>query len=120
MKKARNLSIIILLLLLVGCATFDSNTYKALETARVTYTQSMGAAGALWMQGKITEAQKNEIIKIGNIYYSSYGIARSAYEVYHANPTPAGQEGLTKVLNDCLAKLGDVVAYVTRLQGGVK
>lgn len=112
--------VLVWMVMVVGCATFDKNAYKSLESARLTYDGAMSAAGQLWIDGKITKAQVDQIKKIGNIYYSAYGIARSAYEVYHANPSPAGEENLTKLLADMAAKLPELVDYINRLKGGTK
>ncbi len=120
-KKSLFLVMVLVWVMLAACATFDLNAYKSLESARVTYNQTMSAAGQMWMEGRLTQAQVTEIQKIGNVYYSTYGMARNAYEVYHANPSPAGEGNLTKLLADVSSRLSEVVDYIGRIKsGGVK
>jgi hypothetical protein len=105
MRKVRNISLILLLVLLVGCATFDTNTYKALSSARVTYNNAQAALDFLYQQGKLTNAQMAPIIKVEQIYVSAYLAAVAAYEVYHKDPTAANQAILQTAMDAASAAL---------------
>jgi ABC-type glycerol-3-phosphate transport system substrate-binding protein len=117
MKKMIRLPLMLVLmaLLLAGCATFDQNAYKSLNTAKITYTQTMSALGDAYKAGKISVAQKDAIIKVANVYYVAYNAAVKAYEVYHANQTVTNQDQLIALLNDAAAKLGELLPLLSGL-----
>jgi ABC-type glycerol-3-phosphate transport system substrate-binding protein len=117
MKKMVQLPLVLMLmaLLLAGCATFDQNAYKSLNTAKITYTQTMSALGDAYKAGKISEAQKAVIIKVANVYYVAYNAAVKAYEVYHNNPTVTNQDQLIALLTDAAAKLGELTPLLQGL-----
>ena len=107
--------LMVMAMLVVGCANFDQNAYKTLNTAKVTYTQTMSALGDLYKQGKITEAQKNNIIAVANVYYLAYNAAEKSYEVYHSNQTVANQDQLIALITDAAAKLGELLPLINGL-----
>jgi ABC-type glycerol-3-phosphate transport system substrate-binding protein len=117
MKKMIRFPVVLVLmtLLLAGCATFDQNTYKSLNIAKVTYTQTMSALGDAYKAGKISEAQKDVIIKVANVYYVAYNAAVKAYEVYHNNPTVTNQDQLIALLNAAAVKLGELIPLLSEL-----
>jgi len=69
-------------LFMAGCASFTKNTYRALSVAKETREVGLSSMGDLYRQGKITEEQKDEIIKVGNEYRDAYLIAVDALVAY--------------------------------------
>lgn len=116
MLRIRKFSIVVLVAIVlvacISCATFDSNAYKTLGTAKVSYNQVMSALGSLQAQGKLKDADVQKILPFARAYYQAYLIAESAYEVYHANPSVANQDQLIKLLTDVSVKIGELSAIL--------
>jgi hypothetical protein len=110
MKRKIRVSIVMVLVLLAlaACASFDTNAYKTLAVAKTSYTQAMSALGSLQTQGKLSDAEVQKILPIARTYYQAYLITESAYEVYHANPTITNQDQLISLMNDVVLKLGNL------------
>lgn len=103
---------VVLLSMVVACATFDTNAYKTLAIAKTSYTQTMGALGSLQAQGKLTDADVQKILPFARAYYQAYLIAESAYEVYHANPSVSNQDQLIKLMADVSIKIGELATIL--------
>ncbi len=122
MKRRFAISILAAMVLVacISCATFDKNCYKSLDSARITYNQSMAALSQMNDEGKLSPAQVEQIIKIGNAYFASYQVAKAGYLVYHNNPTPTGEQGLSALITDVGLKLLELTKLVFLFQGGAK
>ena len=118
MRRLKLTGVLFLALIVLACATFDRNAYRTLAASKTTYETAMGTLGDLYIKGKITEAQKTDIIKVAGYYYMAYLSAQRAYDVYHNNKSVANQEQLQKLLNDIAVKLGEVTALLAKYQGG--
>jgi hypothetical protein len=88
---------------LCGCATFQTNTYKAIGTAAVAVDASMQAWGDYVRQGKATPAQEATV----RAAYEKYQQAmRTAHVLVTAHQTYPTQKPL---LEQALAALQDAV-----------
>lgn len=106
---------VVLFAAIVSCATFKQNAYSTLYTAGVAYDTALTVAGDLYKQGKVTEAQKVEIIKYANPFYASYHAAVDAFEVWNKTQTTTDQSKLVTALKEILPKLTNLKDYLTRL-----
>jgi regulator of RNase E activity RraB len=117
----RKRSTVLLALLLVGvfvmgCATFKSNTYKTLYSTGTIYDVAMKSAADLKAQGKITDAQVAEVMKIANAYYVAYQASVDAFETYIRTDSAADKDKLAVALADVAGKLSKIIDYVNRLR----
>ena len=108
MKKARFAVPILLVLMLVACATdqFKTTTYKTLASSKATYEQTMLAAQDMQKQGKLAQKDADMIGKIGNIFYTGYLAAYAAYDAYVKDPSATNQQKTTDALAAASTKLG--------------
>lgn len=110
------LSLLLVGVFVLGCATFKSNTYKTLYSAGTVYDVAMKSVADLKAQGKVTDAQLAEVIKIANAYYVSYQASVDAFETYLKTDSAADKDKLAVALADVAGKLSKVVDYVNRLR----
>ena len=98
------LMIMAVMALAVGCTSDDyiKTSYKSLKSAGVVYDTSMKVAAEAYKSGIINEGEKNEIIVLGQRFYSSYMVATAALETAE-NATADNatvKEGLVKAMKD--------------------
>jgi hypothetical protein len=118
MKAKRLVPILLVLVLMAGCASFTTNTYRTMYTAGVSYDTSMKVIANLQAQGKITQAQRDEINKYANIYYVSYQTAVKAFSTYNKTQTAADKDKLTIIISQVIASWADLASYVNRIVPG--
>ena len=134
----RKLSVLlaaILFFTIVGCATtsttltsaqqYDLNFYKILAGAKASYDTAFTLLADLQKQGKLSDESAKKAIDAGNMFYLTYLVAVSTYEVYHrqvvATPgqVPTNQVTLERQLQDISSKLGAFLATLPK-EGGTK
>ena len=125
----RKLSVLLavsLLVAIIGCATTstqltapqqaDLNFYKILAGAKASYDTTFQALADLQKQGKLSDADALKAVNAGNVFYLSYLVAESTYEIYHgqvvATPdqVPTNQATLEQQIADVSKKIGDFPA----------
>jgi len=79
-KPLSIITLVIFTLMLFSCATFQVNAYKTLSISKTVYDSTMKTAADLYKQGKLTDAQKSKIIKLGNEYMSAHNEAVRAFK----------------------------------------
>ncbi len=121
MRKVSRITLAVLLVgvFVVGCATFKSNTYKSLYSVGTAYNVAMKSVADLKAQGKITDAQLAEVMKIANAYYVAYQSSVDAFEVYNKTDSAADKDKLAVALADVAGKLSKIVEYVNRLRANL-
>jgi len=82
--------LITIVFVLNGCISISGesvvvNSYKILKTTQIAYDNAMITASTLYKKGKISEDEKEEIIKIGNDFVKSYKILARVLEMYSNN-----------------------------------
>jgi hypothetical protein len=100
-------AILALLLILPGCnADPVTETYKTLRIAGVTYDATMQAAGDAYRSGRLTDAQKDTLIKYGTAFYGAWHTAREALAIYAETEKPDAvmRERLLSLGSAALAK----------------
>lgn len=112
-KMAITMMLALVLAILIGCATFTANSYKALSAAAVTYDTTMKSAADLYKQGKVTDEQKAKIVEIGNYYWAAYHVAVDALAAYEATSSAEDKDRVTVALSRMSAFLAQLVEYVT-------
>ena len=87
-------------LFMVGCASFQRNTYRTLSVAKETYDVSMKSAADLYKQGRINDQQKTDIIRVGNEYRAAYFVAVDALVAYAATEAASDKEKLQTAMTE--------------------
>lgn len=119
MKKALVLSFTFLLFVaLIGCATFERNTYRTMYISGTSYDTGMKVVSKLQSQGTITLAQRLEINKVANVFYVSYQVAVDAFEAWKKSQTQMAKDILISALSTMAAKWITYSSYVNRLIPG--
>lgn len=119
---------VILVAALIGCATtsttvtttpaqqYDLNFYKILAGAKAAYDTAFTVLGDLQKQGKLSDADAKKATDAGSVFYLSYLVAVSSYEIYHKqvvaapNQVPTNQSTLESQLNELSNKLAAFLA----------
>jgi len=106
MKKLLVTIIIILnILALTGCVATQNKspkslTYNSFKAFQTVYINGLNVMGDLYKQNKISEKQKNEIIKIGNDFKLSYQAASIAFETYTMNPSIQNKSQMDELIEN--------------------
>jgi hypothetical protein len=116
MRKVRiSLTMVLVLVVLAACASFDQNAYKSLRIAKTSYDTTLSALGDLYKAGKLSEAQKDNIIKVAKVYFVAYQAAVRAYEVYHNTPSVENKDQLIALMTYAADKLGELLPLIQGL-----
>ena len=118
-RKLISIGIVIMLMVfVVSCATFEKNTYRTMYVSGTAYDTGMKVVSSLQAQGKITPAQRLEINKAANVFYVSYQVAVDAFEVWKKAQTQTAKDILIGSLASVLAKYVTYAGYVNRIVPG--
>lgn len=85
------LMVVMAVSLLVGCGTFNKNSYRGLGVMAVSYDVSMKSAANLHSRGFISDEGKSEVIKAGNSYAEGHNAAVQSFQDY-LNAPPEQKE----------------------------
>lgn len=106
--------------LLLGCDGKDPyllNSYKTLASAKALYTSSMTIAGEMYKSGQITEARKNEIIRVGNLVYTGIGVSALMLVAYYQADSEIAK---AKAKADADSELKELALKVYVLEEAIK
>ncbi len=109
---------VVMMMGLMGCGTFTSNTYKSLYIAGTSYDAGMKSVSSLQKQGVISDAQRAEINKYGNYYYVSYQVAVDAFALYKKTETQDAKSKVIAAIAEVFAKWPTFADYVNRIKAG--
>jgi hypothetical protein len=98
-----------------GSRTFIQNTYATMYIAGTTYDTAMKTISALQAQGKITQAQRDEVNKYANQFYVAYHSAVDAFATYQKTSSAADQDKLNVALAGIVSTWATLAANVNRL-----
>jgi len=122
MKKFKLLSILFLAILIgacSSCATFEKNTYVALNESKDFYYIAMGVVADLQADGKITPEKRVEINKAAKIYKESHNLAVDAFAVYKVTKSSADKDKLKIAINVAASKWQSVAALINAIKPGL-
>ena len=71
LKYKQVLGILVVLMLVVSCASFSKNAYRALGTSSVAYDVAMKTTADLYHQKVVGEDVKTKAIELGNIFWAA-------------------------------------------------
>jgi len=113
-SKIRNISFLLFLTFtLVACAnSFIKSSFDTLSVSKATYDSTLNVAGDLYKQGLMSEEQKTEAIKIGNVYMVTHNEAVNALLNYKMLATDQNKDIYLKSAADVSARLADLLEYL--------
>ena len=81
-----------------ACASFTKNAYRTLATGGEAYNATMMTAADLYQQGRITDKQKDGILKLGHRYRDAYHLAVDTLAAYERTRTTSDEDMARKAL----------------------
>lgn len=115
MKKLTKtlLPLLLLAFVLASCgASLVQTSYKSLTISKTTYDVSLSLASDLYKRGLMTEDQKNEAIKYGDLYKRVHNEATTALLKYKISGLEEDKDAYLKLAIDLAARLATLVDYV--------
>ena len=113
------LCIILSCILTFGCAhqpqTPEQIGYKTLSTAAEVYETTMSAMGDLYKQGKLSESDKDKVIDVAKIYWSTYHSATLAMDVWMRTKNADDKIVLDKAITELTAAIPKFQEFVLPL-----
>lgn len=107
------LPLLLLAFVLVSCgASLVQTSYKSLTISKTTYDTSLSIAGDLYKRGLMTEDQKVEAVKYGNLYMVVHNEATAALLKYKISGLEEDKDAYFKLAIDVAARLATLVDYV--------
>jgi hypothetical protein len=104
-------SLLVVLCLVLACATFTQNAYRTLTVSYQAYDATLSTMGDLYKEGKITEAQKDDAIKIARGYKLAHNDAVAALADFETNGGDTNKAAYTKAAAQAAASLAKLLAY---------
>ena len=101
-----------------GNQAFITASYKTLVSAAQVYDAGMNTAGYLYKQGKISPAQKDQIIKIATKYYDSWHLAQRALEEYKASETAVNKAAMEQAMDSFINSQTELLNVLNSFMGG--
>lgn len=114
MTKAKVAIYLVLVLVLVACASFGQNAYRSLVVSQQAYDTTLSILGDLYKAGKLTEAQKEKAISIGRAYQQAHNKAVTAlltYETSDQSTEAATKLAYQRAATDAAKILSELLAY---------
>ena len=120
--KLEKLTVLALVLLAVlACSNFVQNGYRTLVVSQQSYDVTLSAMGDLYREGRITEAQKDEAIKIGRGYKLAHNGAVASLAKYEETKQEADKNAYAQAASTASAALAKLIAYCRPfIEKGVK
>jgi hypothetical protein len=110
MKAARSgMVVAIVALVLVGCATFERDTYRTLATAAATYENGMSALADLDKQGKLPAAERAQIKTAAIAFWSAYHAAADALAAWVRTKDKATEERVVLLVGQMTGALAQLL-----------
>ena len=87
-------------------------TYKLLTVSNVSYDTAMKTAADLYVQERITDDQKAEIIKIGKIFAAAHNAAIESLARYEETKAVSEQEKMSKQITMASGALAEILNLI--------
>lgn len=122
MRTRKSLAILLIGMLFLTACTYSVNmvrtTSKLLTVSNVSYDTAMKTVADLYAQKRITDEQKNEIVKVGKTFATAHNAAVEALAQYEETKDMAEQDKMTAqiaIATKALAELLNMVKpYLTK------
>jgi len=113
------LIVMIMLLLVLGCATFSRDSYRVLTVSYQSYDATLSTLGSLYKEGKISEEQKADVVLLAEAYKIAHNEAVDVLAKYEESGRQGNKDAVTSAISNTSAALARLIAYVRPfLEGG--
>lgn len=104
---------LLVLIFVLGCVeSFVQNSYKTLSVSKEAYSSTLSIAGSLYKQGLMTEAQKDEAIKYGNLYMQVHNESVAALLNYKTSGLASDKDIYLNLMADVAIRLANLTNYL--------
>lgn len=110
-------TLLVVITLLLGCATQQKNAYKILVVSHTTYDTVMKTAGDLYKQNKINDDQKDQIILIAESYKEAHNTAVTQLLVFKSSGKMSDEESYLRAVSSASLLLSDLINLVNSFGG---
>lgn len=101
------------LIFIFGCVeSFVQNSYKTLSVSKEAYSSTLSIAGSLYRQNLMTEAQKDEAIKYGNLYMQTHNESVAALLNYKTSGLTSDKDIYLNLMTDVAIRLAYLTNYL--------
>ncbi len=107
---------LVLLVGLMGCATFVKNSYVTLNSSKDFYYTAMGIVAELQAQKLIDQAKRDQINKVAKVYKEAHNTAVDALDVYKKTSLVSDKEKVTTAIANAVAKWAQVAALINAIK----
>lgn len=107
---------VVVLMGLIGCATFIKNSYVTLNSSKDFYYTAMGIVAELQVQKLIDQAKRDQINKIAKVYKEAHNTAVDALEVYEKTSLASDKEKVTTAIANAVDKWAQVAALINAIK----
>ena len=111
--------ILILAIMLAGCASFLKTSYVTVATSKNLYYQAREAARDLYAQGLIDEEAKVQINEAANIYKAAHNVAQAALEVYVITESKEAKEHVQVAIAEAALRWMTVAKLINAIKPGL-
>ena len=111
--------ILILAIMLAGCASFHKTSSITVATSKNLYYQARAAARELNAQGLIDEETKAQINEAAKIYKAAHNVAQAALEVYTITETKETKMQLQVAIAEAALRWMEVAKLINMIKPGL-
>jgi len=115
-KNKKYIAVVLVLLFVMSCGgpnSFVRDSYRTLTVSKQTYESTMKSLGEMYKEGLISEADKQNLIKYGDVYMKAHNDATDALVAYVASDKTTEASSKTAYLNaaqNVSKKLADLLS----------
>lgn len=103
---------VFLILGMAACASFTRDAYRTLTISNQAYDTTLSVMGDLYREGKVSEAQKQAAIEIGNVYKVAHNEAIAALLMYEeSGGAEANKQAYLSAASRAAGALAKLLAY---------
>lgn len=118
MENKRKIKLLLLVMVVLLATACSGGMYKTLVLSQHTYDTTLTSMGELYKEGVITDAQKDEAIKLGRTYMTAHNDAVDVLVAYEEAGGQGSQEAIKAAVDKASAALADLIAFYRRAKGG--
>jgi hypothetical protein len=101
-----------------SCATFTKDAYQSLSVSFQAYDATMRSVSDLYREGRVSEAQKRDVIAYGNLYVAAHNNAVQSLANYERTGAAEDKEAYLDCIADLSKRLSQLINYAQPILGG--
>lgn len=112
------IALVLVMVAVAGCASLIQTSYVTLNASKNLYELTREVAKDLYADGKIDDAQAQEINRVAKIYREAHNLAKDALEVYAVTESAEDKEALKEAVRLAGEKWKNVADLINAIQPG--